>query len=60
MKKKDLAIIVYCIIVILSVMYATQPIQPLLAKEFDISITKASQFTAVIMFFLAVWSGNLN
>ena len=54
MKKRDLAIIVYCIIVILSVMYATQPIQPLLAKEFDISITKASQFTAVIMFFLAV------
>jgi MFS transporter, YNFM family, putative membrane transport protein len=54
MKKFDLFIIVYCIIIVLSVMYATQPLQPLLAKEFDISITKASQFTAVIMLFLAI------
>ena len=35
-------------------MYATQPLQPLLAKEFDISVVKASQFTAVIMLFLAI------
>ena len=35
-------------------MYATQPLQPLLAKEFNVSIVKASQFTAVIMFFLAI------
>ena len=35
-------------------MYATQPLQPLLAKEFDVSIVKSSQFTAVIMLFLAV------
>ncbi len=35
-------------------MYATQPLQPLLAREFDISIIKASQFTAVIMLFLAI------
>jgi MFS transporter, YNFM family, putative membrane transport protein len=54
MKKRDLFIIVYCIIIVLSVMYATQPLQPLLAKEFEISITKASQFTAVIMLFLAI------
>ena len=54
MKKFDLFIIIYCIIIVLSVMYATQPLQPLLAKEFNISITKASQFTAVIMLFLAV------
>lgn len=54
MKKFDLFIIVYCIIIVLSVMYATQPLQPLLAKEFNISITKASQFTAVIMLFLAI------
>ena len=54
MKKRDLFIIIYCIIVVLSVMYATQPIQPLLAREFEISITKASQFTAVIMLFLAI------
>jgi MFS transporter, YNFM family, putative membrane transport protein len=54
MKKFDLFIIVYCIIIVLSVMYATQPLQPLLAKEFDISVTKASQFTAVIMLFLAI------
>lgn len=54
MKKRDLFIIVYCIIIVLSVMYATQPLQPLLAKEFNISITKASQFTAIIMLFLAI------
>jgi len=35
-------------------MYATQPLQPLLANEFSISITKASQFTAVIMLFLGI------
>lgn len=35
-------------------MYATQPLQPLLAKEFDVSMTKASSFTAVIMLFLAI------
>lgn len=35
-------------------MYATQPLQPLLAKQFDISIIQASQFTAVIMLFLAI------
>jgi MFS transporter, YNFM family, putative membrane transport protein len=35
-------------------MYATQPLQPLLAKQFNISIIKASQFTAVIMLFLAI------
>lgn len=52
--KKNLFIVIYCIIIILSVMYATQPLQPLLAKEFAISITKASQFTAIIMFFLAI------
>ena len=54
MKKKDLYIVIYCIIIILSVMYATQPIQPLLAKQFNVSIIKASQFTAVIMLFLAI------
>ena len=54
MKRKDLFIVIYCIIIILSVMYATQPIQPLLAKQFNISIIKASQFTAVIMLFLAI------
>ncbi|RXJ62093.1 MFS transporter [Halarcobacter anaerophilus] len=35
-------------------MYATQPLQPLLAKEFNVSMTKASSFTAVIMLFLAI------
>lgn len=54
MNKKELLIIVYTITILLSVMYATQPIQPLLAQEFDISIVKASSFTAVIMFFLAI------
>ncbi|MDZ7818444.1 MAG: MFS transporter [Aliarcobacter sp.] len=52
--RNNLFIVIYCIIVILSVMYATQPLQPLLAKQFDISVTKASQFTAIIMLFLAI------
>jgi YNFM family putative membrane transporter len=38
----------------MSVMCATQPLQPLLASKFNISIIEASQFTAVILFFLAV------
>lgn len=54
MKKLDLFILVYCILIVFSVMYATQPLQPLLAKEFHVSITQASQFTAVIMLFLAI------
>ncbi|WP_428027102.1 MFS transporter [Arcobacter sp.] len=54
MKTKELFIIIYNIVVILSVMYATQPLQPLLAKEFEVSIVKSSQFTAVIMLFLAI------
>lgn len=54
MQRKDLFIIIYCIIIILSVMYAIQPIQPLLAQKFDISVTQASQFTAVIMLSLAI------
>ncbi|MGB1226600.1 MAG: MFS transporter [Poseidonibacter sp.] len=54
MKKINLFIVIYSIIIILSVMYATQPLQPLLAENFNITIIKASQFTAVIMLFLAI------
>ncbi len=54
MNKKALAVIIYNIIIVLSVMYATQPLQPLLAKEFDISIVQSSLFTAIIMFWLAI------
>lgn len=54
MNKKDLFIIIYVITILLSLMYATQPLQPLLANKFDISITKASSFTAIVMFFLAL------
>jgi len=54
MKKTELLIIVYTITILLSVMYATQPLQPLLANEFEVSIVKASSFTAVIMLFLAI------
>lgn len=54
MRKRDLLIIIYTIVILLSVMYATQPLQPLLAKEFNISIVEASSFTAVIMLFLAI------
>ncbi len=54
MNKKEYLIIIYTITVLLSVMYATQPLQPLLASEFNISITKASSFTAIIMLFLAI------
>lgn len=53
-KRKELLIIIYTITILLSVMYATQPLQPLLANEFEVSITKASSFTAVIMLFLAI------
>lgn len=53
-QKKELLIIIYTITILLSVMYATQPLQPLLSKEFDVSIVKASSFTAVIMLFLAI------
>ena len=52
--KTNLLIIIYGLIVTMSVMYATQPLQPLLASKFNISIIEASQFTAVILFFLAV------
>lgn len=54
MIKKELLIVIYTIIVLLSVMYATQPLQPLLSNEFNISIVQASSFTAVIMLFLAI------
>ncbi len=54
MNKEALAIIVYNIMVVLSVMYATQPLQPLLAKEFDITMVQSSLFTAIIMFWLAI------
>ena len=54
MNNKALFIIVYNIIVVLSVMYATQPLQPLLSQEFNISIVQSSLFTAIIMFWLAI------
>ncbi len=54
MNKKALAIIVYNIMVVLSVMYATQPLQPLLAYEFGISMTQSSLFTAVVLFWLGI------
>ncbi|WP_265936025.1 MFS transporter [Malaciobacter mytili] len=39
---------------VFSIMYATQPLQPLLANEFNINMVQASQFTAVIMFSMAI------
>lgn len=51
---KERLTIIYTIIIVLSVMYATQPLQPLLSKEFNVSMVHASYFTAVIMFFLAI------
>lgn len=54
MKNQQLIIIIYIILVVFSIMYATQPLQPLLAKQFDINMVQASQFTAVIMFSLAI------
>lgn len=54
MKKQELFILTYIILVVLSIMYATQPLQPLLANEFKITMVKASQFTAVIMFSMAI------
>lgn len=52
--RSNLLIIIYAIIIVLSVMYATQPLQPLLAEKFNISVVQASQFTAVIMLFMAI------
>ncbi|MDX1809258.1 MAG: MFS transporter [Sulfurospirillaceae bacterium] len=54
MKKRELAILVYIITISLSVMYATQPLQPLLAKVFKVDVVKASAFTAVMLFSLAI------
>ncbi|AXH10852.1 MFS transporter [Malaciobacter halophilus] len=54
MKNQQLIIIIYIILVVFSIMYATQPLQPLLANQFDINMVQASQFTAVIMFSLAI------
>jgi YNFM family putative membrane transporter len=47
MKKFDLFIV-------LSVIYATQPLPQLSADKFEISIIKASYFTTVIILFLAI------
>lgn len=52
--RKNLLVIIYAIIIVLSIMYATQPLQPLLAEKFNISVVKASQFTAVILLFMAI------
>ncbi|AXH16109.1 MFS transporter [Malaciobacter mytili LMG 24559] len=54
MKNQQLLIIIYIILVVFSIMYATQPLQPLLANEFNINMVQASQFTAVIMFSMAI------
>lgn len=40
--------------VTLAAMYITQPIQPLLAEIFNVSIVKASQFTTIILIFMAI------
>ncbi|WP_331774787.1 MFS transporter [Sulfurospirillum sp. 1612] len=54
MKKIELAILVYIITISLSVMYATQPLQPLLARVFHVDLIQASAFTAVMLFSLAI------
>ncbi len=54
MNKQALGIIIYNIIVVLSIMYATQPLQPILAAEFHVSMTQSSLFTAVILLCLAI------
>ncbi|NQY24259.1 MAG: MFS transporter [Campylobacteraceae bacterium] len=54
MNKQALGIIIYNIIVVLSIMYATQPLQPILAEEFHVSMTQSSLFTAIILLCLAI------
>lgn len=54
MPKQLTLIVIYILVIMLSVMYATQPLQPLLAREFGVSITMASYFTAIILFWLGV------
>lgn len=46
--------IIYLCIISLSVMYVTQPIQPLFAKEFSVSLSQASLLTSVVLLPLAI------
>ncbi|MGP1560555.1 MAG: hypothetical protein ACTTIC_00510 [Helicobacteraceae bacterium] len=52
MAKSLTPLVVYTLIVTQSFIYATQPLQPLLAQEFGVSMAHASYFTAVVFF---VW-----
>lgn len=47
-------LVLYALVVNMSIMYATQPLQPLLAKEFGVGVSDASYFTAIILFWLGI------
>ena len=53
-QKYNLTTIMFSAIVIISTLYITQPIQPLLINEFQISTTQVTLFTSVILFALAI------
>ncbi|MGP1449983.1 MAG: MFS transporter [Wolinella sp.] len=54
MKNFTLFVIIYVTIVTLSLMYITQPLQPLFSLEFDVPISKASLLTSIILLPLAL------
>ena len=54
MAKSLTPLVVYTLVVTQSFIYATQPLQPLLAQEFGVSMAHASYFTAVVLFCMAV------
>lgn len=54
MKNFTLSVIIYITIITLSLMYITQPLQPLFSKEFDVPIAKASFLTSIILLPLAL------
>ncbi len=54
MQRFTLAIIIYVTITTLSLMYVTQPLQPLFGAEFGVSLAKASLLTSIILFPLSL------
>lgn len=54
MKNLKLLTIIYISIITLSLMYITQPLQPLFAREFDVPLAKASLLTSAILLPLAL------
>lgn len=52
--KSKIIVLILSAVVTISSLYIMQPIQPLLVKEFNISITQVTFFTSVVLFSLAI------